>query len=181
MRQFNLSKYRKICVWLGGLPNATFPSDVKKEVNFKANNQEGIELKLALEVMVPLGARSMYGLLGGEFFPSSDGVFTVLISSGSNNEKEFTSSLVYPEEKVWAGLPVEYCRGVKEGLILAQKKGQIPSGKFIINCAAYSEISSCEFIFQHITLMALKIISLNRLDLTDQEIISIFPDDVFNG
>ncbi len=175
MRQLDLGKYRKARVWLDELPDATCPLGVNQEITMSAAGQSAQATRVAVEVFIPLGPRSMYGLLGGEFMPSTNGQLKVSIISSSGGGKLLPSSLASPEDQVWTGLPTEYCDAVKEGVHLAQQEIGAASGELVINCAAHGEIGSCAAVFKHLAIVLIKLINTQKSNLTDNEIILLFP------
>src|SRR4051812_21001420 len=64
MRTLELGKHRRARVWIGELPDAACPSinTLTHTVAVDRESQHGLTMA-AIEVFVPLGPRSMYGLL----------------------------------------------------------------------------------------------------------------------
>jgi hypothetical protein len=177
MKQFDLGKYRKARVWLNEFPDAKCPTEAAQEIIVAATCHSMQTKQAAVEVFVPVGPRSMYGLLGGEFTPSATGQLKVTIISISSaaNGKLLPSSLLSLSDQVHVGLPGEYCEAVKEGIRLAQKEIAVAPGELVISYAAYGEIGSCAAVFKHLAAVLVKLVSMQKQDLTDDEIISLFP------
>ena len=173
MKQFDLGKYRQARIWLDELPDAcSFPEDILK-FNLPAKYKPKMPTQAAVEVLVPLGSRSMYGLLGCEYRPSANSELNAAIFCDSSKDRVMTTSLASPFEQVYVGLPVEYGEAVKNGFLLAQQEFGTVAGKFVISHAAHGEISSCEAIFKHLAVVLMRLVNIENP--TDEELISLFP------
>ncbi|NJK91118.1 MAG: hypothetical protein HC904_04360 [Blastochloris sp.] len=174
MRRVDLGKYRKARIWLNELPDASCPTGVTQEISVSAKGESVMAKRAAVEVFVPLGPRSMYGLLGGEFTPSTTGQLNVTIISSAANGKSLSESLASSSDQVRVGLPREYCEAVKEGIRLAQAELSPASGELVINYAAHGEIGSCAAVFKHLAAVLVRLVNSKSLNLTDDEIASFF-------
>ncbi|MFT3848688.1 MAG: hypothetical protein QM739_08395 [Propionivibrio sp.] len=175
MKQFALGKSKKARVWIDELPDTIDTLGTACEITMSGTRESMLAMQAAVEVLVPLGPRSMYGLLGGRFTPSANGQLTVKIFSSSVVGKSFPSSLASAGDQVWTGLPIEYSEAVKEGIHLVEQDIGVVSGELIINCAAYGEIGSCYAIFKSLAIVLTKLISEQKSNLTDDEIVALFP------
>lgn len=175
MKEFNLGKHRKARVWLNELPDISHSSGAAQEVIMPTTEPSMQAKKAAVEVFVPLGPRSMYGLLGGKFEPSTVGELKVTIVSNAANGKLLPTSLAGVSDQVRIGLPKEYHEAVKEGVRLAQKEGVTISGELVIDYAANGEIGSCFAVFKHLAAVLVKLFDTQGHNPIDEEIISFFP------
>jgi hypothetical protein len=106
MRTLEFEKHLRARVWIGELPDAAYPSGKSfcRAIAAGRESQNGLRLA-AVEVLVPLGPRSMYGLLGGEWKPTTTGQFSVDVHISSANERLFADSLAMNVDDVRVGLP----------------------------------------------------------------------------
>lgn len=175
MKQFDLGKYRKARVWLNELPDIDHSANVTQEAIKPMIHLPERTKKAAVEVFVPLGPRSMYGLLGGEFKSSTNQGFEITIIANTVDGKLLHASLAGVSEQVRVGLPKEYYKAVKEGVSVAQKIGGTISGELVINCAAYGELGSCPAVFKHLATVLMRLFKTREYIPSDEEIVSFFP------
>lgn len=134
-----------------------------------------------LEVMIPHGARCMYGLLGINFqrCSASCGI-QVSLARKSMLNSIYKESLISPFEYGYFGLPSEYedasIRGLKRGLACSDIKDFF---KINICCAVFGEVSSSEVIFERIGAALAELLSC--ADITEMMIASAFGKDVEKG
>ena len=177
MRTLELGKYRRARIWIGKLPDAACPSvkTLTHTIEAGRESQNGLRLA-AIEVFVPLGPRSMYGLLGGQFKPDATGHLSVDVSISAANERLLTDSLVMKGDEVRVGLPAEYAQAVLAGVALAKGElNALTAGKLSINCAAHGAIGSCEVVYKHLASMLVKLFNAASLELSDEELVKLFP------
>lgn len=177
MRVLNLGKFRRARVWIGDLPDATYRplNTVKCSMAANSNVADGPRLA-AIELLVPQGAHSMYGMLGGEFEPDSGASFDVEVCLSSASEPVFANGLANQTDEVRMGLPSEYIEGVCSGIALA--KGELDrllAGKLRVNCAAHGAVGSCEAVFKHLAAILVKLFNLKNQVPSDSELIKLFP------
>ncbi len=177
MRTLELGKYRRARVWIGELPDTACPSVKTLAHTIAAGNklQNGMRLA-AIEVLVPLGPRSMYGLLGGQFKPDATGHLSVDVSVSAANERLLADSLVVKGDDVRVGLPAEYAQAVLAGVALAKGElNALAAGKLSINCAAHGAIGSCEAVYKHLAAILVKLFNAASLELSDEELVKLLP------
>ncbi|WP_257112049.1 hypothetical protein [Pseudomonas ficuserectae] len=126
---------------------------------------------MILEVMIPKGARCLYGLLGVSYNPSSD----VSIRAGnviqSVTQEIYDDSLVGDFDVVKVGLPSEYMRASFSGL----KRGALSDlqldVQFVEICyGAYGAVSSSELIFERIGASLAGLLSLKGDGFTEDSV-----------
>ena len=177
MRILELGKYRRARVWIGNLPDAACPSVKTLTHTIAAGGelQNGLRLA-AIEVFVPLGPRSMYGLLGGQFEPDATGQLTIDVNVSTATERLFADSLTVKGDQVRVGLPAEYAQAVLAGVNLAHSEmDALASGKLSFNCAAHGAIGSCEAVYKHLAAVLVKLFNAASLELSDDELVKLFP------
>jgi hypothetical protein len=177
MKNLNLGKYRQARIWIGELPDAesTAIETLTHSAAATAQLQGGLILA-AVEVFVPLGPRSMYGLLGGEWRPDQSNQFRVEINVSAVNERLFPDNLALKGDEVRVGLPAEYAKAIPVGVALVKDQlTSLPSGKLSINRAAYGAIGSCEAVYKHLAAVLVKLVSSTNADWSDEELVKLFP------
>lgn len=130
----------------------------------------------AVEVFVPLGPRSMYGLLGGKFKPDATGHLSIDVSVAAANERLLADNLAMKGDEVRVGLPAEYAQAVLAGVSLA--KGDLnvlAAGRLSINCAAHSAIGSCAAVYKHLAAILVKLLNSAIVEPSDDELVELFP------
>jgi hypothetical protein len=177
MRTLELGKHRRARVWIGELPDATYPS-LKTLTHTIATDRESLHgLRMAaIEVFVPLGPRSMYGLLGGRWQPGATDQLSVDVSVSATNERLLPDSLAMKGDEVRVGLPVEYAKAVLAGVDMAKSElSALTAGKLLINCAAHGTIGSCEAVYKHLAAILVKLLNAASDEPSDDELLKLFP------
>jgi len=176
MKILELGKYRQARVWLEELPDASYPSVKTFTHTIAADRESRSGLRsAAIEVYVPVGPRSMYGLLGGQLEPAATGHLSVDVSISVANERLFANSLAMKADEVRVGLPAEYARSVLAGVDLANGElNGLTAGKLSIDHAAHGAIGSCEAVYKHLAAILVKILNAAP-EPSDDELGRLFP------
>jgi len=177
MRTLELGKYRRARVWIGELPVATYPSAKTLTHTVAASDASQSEPKLAaVEVFVPLGARSMYGLLGGQWTPGATGQLSVDVGITDPNGPLFADNIAGKGDEVRVGLPAEYAQAVLAGVNLVQGElNTLSAGKLTINFAAHGAIGSCEAVYKHLAAILIKLFNAGGAEPSDEDLVKLFP------
>jgi hypothetical protein len=176
MTILDLGKHRQARIWTGDVPDASYPpiDEMRRSVLAGRSAQDGFKLA-AIEVLVPLGGRSMYGLLGGEFQPDSSNRLDVRVCLASAQGKLFSNNLAGLRDEVRVGLPAEYAEAVFDGVALAKGElGSLASGSLLINRAAHGAVGSCDIVFKHLSAALIKLLNAVQKP-SDLELINLFP------
>jgi hypothetical protein len=176
MRTLELGKYRRVRVWIGELPDAAYPTvkTLTHAIAAGRESQNGLSLA-AIELFVPLGPRSMYGLLGGQWKPDETDQLSVDVSISSANERLFADSFAMTGDKVRVGLPAEYAQAVLAGVDLTKSElNTLAPGRLTINCAAHGTIGSCESVYKHLAAILIKLFNAAGAEPSDQDLIKLF-------
>jgi hypothetical protein len=177
MRIIDLGRYRRARVWIGEVPDAAYRSiDIAKCSMLAGTNiRDGLRLA-AIEVSVPVGAHSMYGLLGGEFNPESTDRLDVEVRVASAVGHLLAANLAGQGDEVRVGLPAEYTEAVLSGIALAKGElGRLVPGRLLINRAAHGAVGSCEAVFKHLAAALVKLFNIEGQSPSDSELVSLFP------
>src|SRR5205807_235264 len=116
-----------------------------------ATHNLGASRQVALEIMIPLGGRSLYGLLGARFRPSPGGDLKVatVIQRSDQDPLPYSSAIASATDLPRVGLPRLFAAAVLDGvrLEIANPIGAIPSGRLAFCAAAHGEIGSSQGVF----------------------------------
>lgn len=174
----DIGHHRLARFWLGELPDATYECTQKVTHTLSAGGPRPDKtLNLAAaEVLVHVGGRMLYGLLGGRWQPESDSQLSVEVLVSTSNERLFPDSLAGGTDEVRVGLPSEYIEGVLDGIDLA--KGElnfVAAGKLSIDHAAHGAIGSSNAIYKHLAAALVKLFNLAQTKPSDEELAALFP------
>lgn len=175
MKAINLGKHQKARVWIDDLPPIDYPSSRIVTHVIPAHKCRGTPIRrVAIELFVPLGPRSMYGLIGGQYEPDTGNSLIVEIAVSSADEDVYPDSLASQTDEVKVGLPCEYVRGIVSGIDVgcAEING-VNAGRLRIACAAHGLIGSSEAVFSRIAVALIKIVNVDQQDMSDSRIIEL--------
>lgn len=143
MIQLNLNAYARARLWdsselpdLGGLPVV--------EHILRASENAKPSKNIAIEVAVPRGGVTSFGLLGATFEPARAASLTMTVLS--DGDRVFPDALAPSPERAVFGLPQEYVNSVVNGFLKgAALLADIPGGSLVFDRAAHGMLgSSCE-------------------------------------
>jgi hypothetical protein len=119
----------------------------------------GVNTKAALEVFLYRNA-SYYGLLGMEYFPSSDsGNLKIIFNYTNENRVEYKDTILKYDEKVFMGLTEEYLSYTQKNIkTYLSKNDKIQGGILNFTIAANSEIGSSSKLFSALSEMLVELI-----------------------
>lgn len=150
MLTLHLGGYRKCRLWLDELPAVQY-TPLRVEERTLASSAPGKALKsAAVELLLPMGPRVMYGLLGATFtsVPSSGTLLVQVALSGADGGLH-QESLAGQLDQVRAGLPEEYAESVWEGLQAPSLPG-LGAGVLRVGCAAHGQVGSAPWLFKRL-------------------------------
>lgn len=122
MITLELGKHRRARIWTEELP--VIPIAIDRVISLSmpvVRNALAMPKVAAVEVVVPLGARTMYGLLGGSMTPVYGNTISIDVALTDYNGKLLFDTLAPPGEEVRAGLPREFSGAVLDAITLAQQ------------------------------------------------------------
>jgi hypothetical protein len=177
MKTLNLEKNQKANVWLEELPDAAYPSHRSfTEFYQTVHEPYGKTRCAAIELIIPTGARSLYGLLGGQFIPDVGNSIKIEICVSEEKNQSFINTLAGIDEKVYVGLPAEYVEGINSGMKLAKNQlSNLGPGTLLINCSAHGEIGSSRIIFKHLAIILVNLICITNSSPSNEDLLKIFP------
>lgn len=175
MITLDLPFHNKARVWIGDLPQSFYSVDriIERVIDLDKPSLKSTH-RAAIEMIVPRGARNIYGLLGAEMLPNKLNCIGVQIFTSNQEGEPLVESLAHSLDDPRVGLPNEYAYSIIDGVLAAKEEDKVfSSGEIKFNCAAYSPISSCEFIFKHLSQAVTKILSLGNIPLTEEYLIEV--------
>lgn len=177
VRVLKLGKYGRARVWIGELPGAAYPAvkTFTHAIAAEASSENRLRL-VAVEVFMPLGPRSMYGLLGGRWTSGTTSQLSVDVSIAAADGQLLSDNLAGKGDEVRVGLPAEYAQAVLAGVDLAKSEmNTLAAGKVSINCAAHGAIGSCEAVFKHLAAILIKLLNTASVEPSDEDLVKLFP------
>ncbi len=177
MRILDLGKERRARVWIGDHPDSDYPSQRTLSHSVTAGKKPYNQAKVGVvEVLVPLGGRFKYGLLGGILRPAPTDVLSIELNVSSPGERLFINSLAKEIDEVRVGLPEEYAEAVLSGVDVAKEQlNALAPGSLSICYAAHGAVGSSRVIFKHLATILVKILNSECVDLSDAELLKLFP------
>lgn len=177
MKTFNLERFKKGRVWFNELPKCEYiPEKVLVHTVIATSSKKTIIRHAAIELLVPLGPRSMYALIGGEYRSDNSDTLQVELSV-LDDGAAFFDSLASPGDVVKIGLPSEYVRGVIDGIDMGcAQLGSVGAGMLRITCAAHGVMWSSEAIYSKVASMLVKLINWGQGDVIDKEIVKLLSE-----
>jgi hypothetical protein len=174
MKTFDLEKFKRARVWLNDLPPCEYASSKVLTHIFPASNSRKANVhRAAIEILVPLGPRSMYALIGGEYSPDNSNALEVELAI-SDDGPIFSDSLASSGDVVKIGLPSEYAQGVFKGLSIGcTDLNWIGAGKLRITCSAHGVMWSNEAIYSQVASILIKLINSVQSDMSDAAIMKL--------
>lgn len=152
MQEFELGGSSCCRVWSGELPvqEWRFDAVLEKRYSISCGESSSEAFEVAAEILIPRGARSLYGLLGARFSPiKGSDLLVTLPASEESSEQIFPGSLASKFDDVRVGLLSEYADFVTEGVATAiEDKVLVGTGCLALSCAAHGAASSNGPIFR---------------------------------
>lgn len=147
---FQLNEFCECNVWLAELPEIEFEAEKITAHQYSSNSLlNSTSFKVAVEIDIYVGGKSVYGMLGAEFIPNDSNLLTFEISTSENCTFIYDNSIILKPDEAYLGLPFEFLDFVLLGFdCVFNSKIQIPSGVFYVKWAAHGKIYSSPLIFQ---------------------------------
>jgi hypothetical protein len=153
MRVVRLSKHGSARVWLDTLPETKIRGEQIVRLSLDADSRAVDKLRLAaLEVYIPMGARIIYGLLGGVLRPrANSGKLNVEIGIASMAGRLFSDAMTESLGTARVGLPKDYAEGVISGLRVGREHLEaLSEGDMFVDCAAHGAGGSNSMVFKQL-------------------------------
>lgn len=148
---------------------------INKELNA---NSDSITEKRNLYLEISLARHvSSYGMLGVTFFPPDNFKNKLLIEVRSSKENiPFIDSVSNMYGCSFLGLEDIYAKSVLTSTLEYFSQSKIPTGKLVVNMAAYCDVRSSVWIFSCLTKIMLKILFGEYDKISDSQIENICDD-----
>lgn len=175
MRSFELSRNRRINMWLDEAPPANFTTSstltrlVQSKVVINASRRIA-----AIEAMIPHGPMASYALLGAELVESNTNDGLQVVVSVNSHGFPFTPSLALKPDIVNVGLLDEYAHAVVAGVEDVAKAIGVPTRSILqFRWAAHGLVGSSPLIFREISNLVVQLLILPR-NASDRELEALF-------
>jgi hypothetical protein len=148
MIQLNLTVLSRARLWEPAeLPSLLGPP-VAEEVLEAALDVDASK-SVIIEVAVPRGGVTSYGLLGAKFEPAHGA--SLAMSVLSDGDRSFSNALARFPERVEFGLPSEYVSSVVSGFLSgARQFADVPAGRLVFSHAAHGKLGSSGELFREL-------------------------------
>lgn len=132
-----------------------------------------------LEVMIPRGARVLYGMLGVRYLPAGGAAARIDDLKSISIFSEDENYLIKGFDSVSVGLPENYAKAALEGFRRASFDCvEVEINRLQIIYAAHGEVSSNERIFEKIGFVLARLIAGARNSDFEESISSMFESDM---
>jgi|GEM_PF-2941391 len=173
MRSLQLKRYSRARVWLDEIPVQAEMRGPTKQLHSRAGGQLAASRSaVTVEWHIPLGPRSLYGLLGVEYTQLEGELRIETIDE--EPQRKFEDSLTSRvSDNAFVGLASEFREAVVKGILLeANKDGSNMCGGLLIKGAVVCEVNSCEAIFETLGRVVVALLRKSG-DLEDDELQSM--------
>jgi hypothetical protein len=160
MRTVRIGRYGKARVWLGELPELTYPVLDVLERTLEAGDSplSGVR-RAAIEMLLPRGGRALYGLLGAELTPRCSGRLVVQVAVSGRTEPQFIRSLAARIDDVRLGIPDEYAVSVLDGVSRTDESRSLGPGMVRFDRAAHGAVGSAQWLFQRLSAAIVRLLA----------------------
>lgn len=165
MIELKLSKEREARIWFENSPRAAVSGNLQEYSRLidgravAAGHQH-----CTLELLVPLGGRFNYGLLGCLIEAPAMQATTVAVDSSHQRTESFTASLAHGVELVHWGLDSEFVDSVFEGTARGITEFGRPRGRIHFNVAAHGDVGATAKMFSRLARLVMALVVLPDSD-----------------
>ena len=183
MKNINLNFHSQARVWIEDAPSIIYPviDTLTKDVQTGLTRNSERQRQVALEILIPVGVRILYGLLGAKFIPHDSGKLSLAVLVSTNNEFIFEQSIASQLDRVRVGLPNEYSQSIVDGALKALDRETIVklgSGLIQFDLAAHGEIGSSNKFFRKIAAIVVQLLTIDT-GSSEQEVTEIVKNYSF--
>lgn len=151
VRELEIGAGCRCRMWSDETPKIVFSQETSESrVVSAVDTNAGMPFLAAAEVLIPRGARVVYGALVVEYFPSvKQDWLEIEVAIKDRNDVQWSDSIAASLDEVYVGLPTEYVGAIFSGacLALAQSNCQL-SGRLRFSGGAHGCASSNDNIFK---------------------------------
>lgn len=162
---------RVMQVWLDELPEWHC-----EESEVAERHQETTQIcftearRAAVELFLPIGGRAYYGALGAEFVPGQQEQLLIQVPFSANGSQPIRPSIAGRVDVVRVGLAHEYVGSVLDGVLSLNPAQLLGQGTLRFCCASCGEAGSSPWLFQRLGRIVVKLLSLDRLSVSEEEL-----------
>ncbi len=158
MHRPKLPKFAEARVWTDELPDYAVMIGESSPLLTVAASGTIPDRAAAVEWLIPLGPRSLYGLLGARLCPNENGCLIEIIEEKPTRAVAETIASRVSESALVGMLP-EYAAAVKRGAeaVLAARPA-LPACRITFCAAVVGEVGSCEAIFENLARVVLELL-----------------------
>jgi hypothetical protein len=167
-----LPLHQKARIWVGESPPppCQFDAEVVLEELVHSDGSLSEARSLTLEMLIPTGARMLYGLLGADSIPTAANKARVLVNASDVNGGVFKDSLASKLDDVRVGLPLDYAESVMAGVSKTRQEATIfPAAEIQFKRAAHGRAGSDPVIFRRLSRLLTRLMILEKLPVTEAE------------
>jgi hypothetical protein len=161
-------------IWLNELPSWQYKGTetIERQVDSISSNQP-INTSSAIELFAPIGGRFYYGALAVTFASAITGPLVIQVPV-LEAEVILQDALVENKlDTVSIGLLPEYTKGIFDGILNTDTSQLLGSGVLSISGAAHGAVGSSPWIFKLLSRIAVKLLTLEKTDMSDQQLIKL--------
>ena len=174
MMTYEFSSHGKIRLRWNELPQTYFHAN--KTYEYVIFSHSDVKFKkssriVVVEMILPRGSRSLYGLLGGRYSYKDEKNLCLKIGNGDNSLNIFNESLISSFEQAYIGLPNEYISSVVNGTKKAQRKFNVLGpGTLEFFYAAHGFVSSNALIFEKLAFIIVNLLGCEFKDISKEQL-----------
>jgi hypothetical protein len=175
-------KQNKARIWLEDLPDWSYKAIQMVEWNLPTSNSNVPDRRVhgaAVEMMVHSGPMAIYGALGAIFTPEQRTDLRIQILVSDNNGPRLRDTLALKGEVAHIGFPQEYIAGVIDGVMTGVRKAKyaqmLGTGTLSFCHAIHGEVGSSKKVFEMLSWIVVRLLSLNTPTLSDDELLNLLP------
>ena len=168
-------------IWLDELPNWHYKGTKIIEQQLDTMSNKPVNKSSAIELFIPIGGRFYYGALAVTFVPATAGPLVIQIPI---LESEDILQDTLPGNKldtVLIGLFPEYANGIFDGIFNAVTAQILGSGTLYISGAAHGAVGSSPWIFEVLSRISVKLLTLEKKDASDEQLIRLIREELRQG
>lgn len=176
-------KNGKIKYWIGEMPLINITDSLNSEEDIQVQcNRTDTNIKVALEIFLHKNA-SYYGLLGMEYFPSSNSNnLKIIFNYTKENDTEYKDTILEYDEKVFVGLTEEYLSYTQKNIkTYLSGNDKIQGGILNFTVAANSLVGSSPKLFSVLSEMLVEMVVKISLKRNNDNLDDIINDIFYSS
>jgi hypothetical protein len=171
--------FSKARIWLDELPNWHYKGTeiVERQLDSTMLNPP-LNESSAIELFVPIGGRFYYGALAMTFVPASVGPLVIQVPILESEDLLQDTLLGNKLDTVLIGLFPEYANGIFDGILNTVTAQLLGSGTLYISGAAHGAIGSSPWIFQVLSRISVKLLTLEKKNVSGEQPIKLIREEL---